>query len=100
MTSKRMGFGGKEGPGPGEYEQYTQDSVALEHANLPESENRRYESKLPRYHELVVAQEAKKVGEINVNSTGHNRLISLFLSNLKSFLFSQYNLNFSNFFLK
>ena len=62
MTSKRMNFGGKEGPGPGEYEPVLkQASAEVEHANMPDTDKKKFDAKLPRYHELVAKDEEKKV---------------------------------------
>ena len=55
-----MDFSGKDGPGPGEYEAMG-DSALKENLNLKDEDRRRFEAKLPRYHELVVTQEEKKV---------------------------------------
>lgn len=60
MTSKRMNFGGKEGPGPGEYEPMVRQSTEVEHANIPEADRKKFDAKLPRYHEVVVKEEEKK----------------------------------------
>jgi hypothetical protein len=67
-TSQRMKFEGKPGPGPGDY-----------HVHLPDREdseitaarqNKKFEAKLPRYHELVVQEETKKAipgpGQYNI----------------------------------
>lgn len=59
QTSRRMDFGGKEGPGPGEYEPYKPPEILVENLNVLD-EKQRYEAKLPRYHELVVKEEEKK----------------------------------------
>ena len=61
QTSRRMEFGGKEGPGPGEYEPYKPAVVQAQNINIHEEEKVKFESRLPRYHELVVHQEEKKV---------------------------------------
>ena len=61
QTSRRMDFGGKEGPGPGEYEPYKPAIAHAENMNIHEEEKGKFESRLPRYHELVVQQEEKKV---------------------------------------
>ena len=57
-ASKRMDFGGRNGPGPGEYEPYKEPTAQVEHANIVEK--KKVESKLPRYHEWVVQTEEKK----------------------------------------
>ncbi|XP_046567757.1 sperm-tail PG-rich repeat-containing protein 2-like [Haliotis rubra] len=61
LTSKRVEFGGKGGPGPGEYEPYKEVPNKPENTNIAEEERSvRYEAKLPRYHEAVVKDEEKK----------------------------------------
>ena len=57
-----MDFSGKDGPGPGEYEPYRESQNKIEHVNLRESDKARFEARIPRYHEMVVHQEEKKVG--------------------------------------
>ncbi len=64
LTSKRMDFGGKDGPGPGEYEPYRENALMnlnVEHANIQASGRQQMDAKLPRYHQLVVQEEEKKV---------------------------------------
>ncbi|XP_071106668.1 sperm-tail PG-rich repeat-containing protein 2-like [Haliotis cracherodii] len=61
LTSKRVEFGGKVGPGPGEYEPYKEVQNKAENANIADEERSvRYEARLPRYHEAVVKDEVKK----------------------------------------
>ena len=61
-----MEFGGKEGPGPGEYEPYKSGAeLVVEHLNIPEgNDHARFDAKIPRYHELVVKEEEKKVSDV------------------------------------
>ncbi|XP_077999351.1 sperm-tail PG-rich repeat-containing protein 2-like [Glandiceps talaboti] len=60
-TAQRMDFGGKHGPGPGEYDPYHErELVIVENLNAPKAEDRRFEAKLPRYHEMVVQHEEKR----------------------------------------
>jgi hypothetical protein len=68
-TSQRMKFEGKPGPGPGDY-----------HVHLPDREdseitaarqNKKFEAKLPRYHELVVQEETKKVSNFYLQLLGY-----------------------------
>ena len=60
-----MDFSGSGGPGPGEYNPY--DATPMEIENLNGSSaptrdgTRSFNSKLPRYHEVVVIEEEKKV---------------------------------------
>ncbi|XP_002731483.1 sperm-tail PG-rich repeat-containing protein 2-like [Saccoglossus kowalevskii] len=58
-TSQRMDFGGKYGPGPGEYNPYTDSELTIENMNA-RAEEKKYDSKLPRYHEMIVQQEEKR----------------------------------------
>ena len=75
MASRRMNFAGKDGPGPGEYEPYIPDDkqTVATNINVPEEERRKFDAKLPRYHELVGKDEEKKVSQstptvlININ---------------------------------
>ncbi|KAI8521161.1 Sperm-tail PG-rich repeat-containing protein 2 [Branchiostoma belcheri] len=62
LSSKRMDFGGKEGPGPGEYDAHLSAPATAEHAHIPSTAEQRpvFESKLPRYHEIIVNQEEKR----------------------------------------
>ena len=61
VTAKRMAFSGKDGPGPGEYEPYDANKTGIEHANMVDMPKTSFQSKLPRYHEIIVEQESKKV---------------------------------------
>ncbi|CAH1795521.1 unnamed protein product [Owenia fusiformis] len=61
LSSKRMDFNGKVGPGPGDYEAFSKEVVAPENVNINGTGgSKRYDAKLPRYHEWVVNQEEKK----------------------------------------
>ena len=64
MTSQRTHFGGKDGPGPGEYEPFCESQVSVEHANIEEEGRVKMDARLPRYHEWVAQQEEKKVDTI------------------------------------
>ena len=63
QTGARTNFGGKEGPGPGEYEPYTvAANMIVENLNNPDGADRtKFDSKIPRYHEWVEKEEARKV---------------------------------------
>ena len=59
-----MDFSGQGGPGPGEYNPYSKDELVIENLNAssPTKEGTRsFNSKLPRYHEVVIKEEEKKV---------------------------------------
>lgn len=63
LSSRRTDFYGKAGPGPGDYDPFVNQSAKAENANMPAGggeETFRYESRLPRYHELVTKEEEKK----------------------------------------
>lgn len=61
-STKRTDFSGKAGPGPGEYDPQHDISLKTEHLNLRGDEkNKKFEAKIPRYHEWVVKEEEKKV---------------------------------------
>ena len=67
MQSKRLEFGGKEGPGPGEYEPYRSvPETLVENLNNPDAaaDRTRFNSKIPRYHEMVAKEEEKKVSSL------------------------------------
>ncbi|XP_022087491.1 sperm-tail PG-rich repeat-containing protein 2-like [Acanthaster planci] len=75
LTSKRMDFDGQGGPGPGEYDPFAPVEKNLELLNAPgpsRNTSRAFESKLPRYHEVIVHQEEKKAvpgpGKYEINS--------------------------------
>lgn len=61
LTSQRMDFGGKDGPGPGEYEPYQQVEQVVEHAHLPTADRSKFQAWLPRYNDLIIKNEEKKV---------------------------------------
>ncbi|XP_059155171.1 sperm-tail PG-rich repeat-containing protein 2-like, partial [Physella acuta] len=60
LSSKRMEFFGKSGPGPGDYEPYPEKSCLAENTNINAEESLRYETRLPRYHEQVQKEAEKK----------------------------------------
>lgn len=61
LTSKRTEFGGKTGPGPGEYEPYAEMQLRPENLNAIKEEQPRYEANIPRYHEAITKEVEKKV---------------------------------------
>jgi len=63
MTGKRSEIGGKLGPGPGEYEPYTDVHIRAENLNAAPVEQPKFESNIPRYHEAIVKDTEKKVGQ-------------------------------------
>ncbi|KAK6187746.1 hypothetical protein SNE40_005703 [Patella caerulea] len=60
MSSKRSDFHGKHGPGPGDYDPYIEPLVKAENTNLHEEETKRYDARIPRYHEVVTLEEEKR----------------------------------------
>ncbi|XP_012937839.1 sperm-tail PG-rich repeat-containing protein 2 [Aplysia californica] len=60
LSSRRMDFYGKAGPGPGDYDPFISTASKAENANVQSEENFRYESRLPRYHEMITRDEEKK----------------------------------------
>lgn len=60
LTSKRMDFVGKPGPGPGEYEPYMEVPIRAENLNATREEAQRFDANIPRYHEVVVKDAEKK----------------------------------------
>ncbi|KAK3802621.1 hypothetical protein RRG08_010392 [Elysia crispata] len=60
QSSRRMDFYGKNGPGPGDYDPYSENILRAENANVQGEETFRYEARLPRYHELIQKDEEKK----------------------------------------
>lgn len=60
MTSKRMEFGGKDGPGPGDYEAYKQPQTVMEHTHIRNADKTQFESNVPRYNDQLV-QDAEKM---------------------------------------
>ena len=63
MTSKRMEFGGKDGPGPGDYEAYKQPQTVLEHAHIRNPEKTQFESNVPRYNDQIVHDAERMVSD-------------------------------------
>ena len=61
MTSKRMEFGGKDGPGPGDYEAYKQPQTVMEHAHIRNADKTQFESNVPRYNDQLVHDAEKMV---------------------------------------
>ncbi|XP_041363261.1 sperm-tail PG-rich repeat-containing protein 2-like [Gigantopelta aegis] len=59
LTSCRMNFAGIPGPGPGEYEPYREPLGKAENANVHEDDGSKHDTKLPRYHEIIVKQSEK-----------------------------------------
>lgn len=61
-STKRTDFGGRGGPGPGEYDPQADLKMKPDHLNMRDDEkNKKFDAKLPRYHEWVVKEEEKKV---------------------------------------
>ena len=61
-----MDFGGKAGPGPGDYEPYRDIQMKAENMNAaPAEEQQRFEAHLPRYHEIIVKDSEKRVRFLN-----------------------------------
>ncbi|ELU09596.1 hypothetical protein CAPTEDRAFT_229364 [Capitella teleta] len=60
LTSKRMHFVGKDGPGPGDYDPFKPSSAVVTNLNLQEEDRSKFEARIPRYHEVVVKDEEKK----------------------------------------
>lgn len=63
MTSQRTDFGGKGGPGPGDYDPYKEVLNKAENANVHDEEVAavRHESRVPRYHEAIAKEIEKRV---------------------------------------
>ena len=62
LASKRTEFGGKGGPGPGDYEPYKDVQVKAENANIHDEEAAvRYEARIPRYNEAIIKETEKMV---------------------------------------
>lgn len=59
LKSGRSKFQGKYGPGPGDYDPH-RPKQQTDYAALLHADGKVYESRLPRYHEIVVAEEEKK----------------------------------------
>lgn len=65
-SSKRLDLSkGRMGPGPGDYEPYTNLQNRPENLNAIE-ESHRYEARIPRYHEAITKDEEKKVIESEI----------------------------------
>ncbi|ESO83457.1 hypothetical protein LOTGIDRAFT_169322 [Lottia gigantea] len=61
MTSKRSDFtGALYGPGPGDYEPYPQTHTRVENSNIHDDDPKRYDARIPRYHESVAIEQDKK----------------------------------------
>ena len=59
---------GRMGPGPGDYEPYTNVQNKAENLNAIE-ESTRFEARIPRYHEAIVKDEEKKVSISGIYSS-------------------------------
>ncbi|XP_076823381.1 sperm-tail PG-rich repeat-containing protein 2-like [Clavelina lepadiformis] len=59
LRADRIKFGGIDGPGPGQYEPYKPKPVN-DIASLINPDGKVFESRLPRYHEIVVQEEEKR----------------------------------------
>lgn len=62
MSSRRADSLGRTGPGPADYDPCMIRDTQVRNFNIQGEEHFRYESRLPRYHELVQLVEEKKVG--------------------------------------
>ncbi|RUS85400.1 hypothetical protein EGW08_006843 [Elysia chlorotica] len=51
---------GKSGPGPSDYDPYSENILRPENANVQGEETLRYEARLPRYYELIPKEEEKR----------------------------------------
>ena len=61
-TGRREGIVTTVGPGPGEYEPYYMpETIAIENSNMKQTD-KTFEASVPRYHEQIVLNEAKRVG--------------------------------------
>ncbi|KAK7112355.1 sperm-tail PG-rich repeat-containing protein 2-like [Littorina saxatilis] len=63
LSSKRTDFGGKGGPGPGDYDPFKNVGTRAENANIGHEEEvvaQRYETRIPRYNEAIVKDTEKK----------------------------------------
>jgi len=59
LKAERMKFSGKAGPGPGEYNVLTEKPTS-DMTSVLNPEGKKFESRLPRYHEIVANEEEKK----------------------------------------
>nr|XP_002131399.1 sperm-tail PG-rich repeat-containing protein 2 isoform X1 [Ciona intestinalis] len=70
LRADRMKFGGKGGPGPGDYDPF-KEKPQTDVAALINPDGKVFESRLPRYHEIVVQEEEKKAvpgpGKYDIN---------------------------------
>lgn len=59
-----MDFRGEAGPGPGEYDPFSKAEADVENVNtaITKSGTSAFEARIPRYHEVIVQGETKKVG--------------------------------------
>ncbi|XP_071953727.1 sperm-tail PG-rich repeat-containing protein 2-like [Antedon mediterranea] len=80
MASTRMDFSGNQGPGPGEYNPYQVKCMETEIMKAKEG-TRVFDSRLPRYHELIVHADEKKAvpgpGKYQINSQFDNKKPSI-----------------------
>ncbi|XP_033103681.1 sperm-tail PG-rich repeat-containing protein 2-like [Anneissia japonica] len=71
MASQRMDFSGNHGPGPGEYNPHQVKCMETELMKAKDG-TRVFDSKLPRYHEMIVQEVEKKAvpgpGKYQINS--------------------------------
>lgn len=62
-STKRSDFSGKKGPGPGEYDPHADTKMKPDNLNMRDDDkNKKFDARIPRYHEWVVKEEEKKVG--------------------------------------
>ncbi|XP_053556148.1 sperm-tail PG-rich repeat-containing protein 2 [Bombina bombina] len=59
-TGKRIEFQSQDAPGPGEYDIDQESAVHYENVNSKKEDKKKYETFIPRYHEVIVLQEEKK----------------------------------------
>lgn len=90
-SSKRLDLSkGRMGPGPGDYEPYSNVQNKAENLNAIE-ESTRFEARIPRYHEAIVKDEEKKVSISGIYSSFLKiENIQIFFKNL-FFLFPNYD---------
>ncbi|XP_039248162.1 sperm-tail PG-rich repeat-containing protein 2-like [Styela clava] len=62
LRSSRIKFSGKTGPGPGDYNPFKdgEDKSQTNLIQLVNPDGKKFESRLPRYHEIVAQEEEKK----------------------------------------
>uniref|UniRef100_A0A674IP22 Sperm tail PG-rich repeat containing 2 n=1 Tax=Terrapene triunguis TaxID=2587831 RepID=A0A674IP22_9SAUR len=66
LTGKRSEFKAQAGPGPGEYDITQESALHYWNVNIKKEDKKKYEPYVPRYHEVIVLQEEKKVMPIQL----------------------------------